>query len=156
MLYTFECLHWNLCAGWVHFIFFLSSHRWSELWELQIKMTSWLPSVSAWAPRAPTSPSKTMAVSLFLLLLFVHQACIYLSFLARCSESCSKAKHWPRHLLLCNKLKLHSKRSALAAENWNYFNFSKRALVLPARRGFREPVWDRKCCLECTTANFRM
>lgn len=40
------------------------------------------------------------------------------------------------------------------AESLNYFNFSKHALVLANRRGIcREPVWDHKCCRECTTTN---
>lgn len=51
------------------------------------------------------------------------------------------------------QLKLHLKHSALLLKFEIILTSQSMLWFSQPDGGFREPVWDHKCCLECTTAN---
>lgn len=88
-----------------------------------------------------------MAVSLC-----VHRAYIYLSFPACFSKWCSE-EALASALVAMQQLKLHLRRSALLLKVEIILTSQSMLRFSQPDEGFREPVWDHKCCLECATAN---
>lgn len=56
-------------------------------------------------------------------------------------------------LVAMQRLKLHLRHSALLLKVEIILTSQSVLWFSKPDGGFREPVWDHKCCLECTTAN---
>lgn len=79
---------------------------------------------------------------------------IYLPFFffACCSKRCSEDA-LASALVAMQQLKLHLRHSALLLKVEIILTSQSMVWFSQPDGGFREPVWDHKCCLECTTAN---
>lgn len=75
-----------------------------------------------------------------------------LCFLACCSKQVSE-EALASALVAMQQLKHNLKHSALLLKFEIILTSQSMLWFSQPDRGFREPVWDHKCCLECTTAN---